>query len=69
MFEEGISTAKIYLEPGREGVEDQIDRIISGVRSSFTYAGSATIEQFAERAVVGIQSAAGFAEGMPRATR
>lgn len=69
MFEEGISTAKIYLEPGREGVEDQVDRIISGVRSSFTYAGSATIEQFAERAVVGVQSAAGFAEGMPRETR
>nr|WP_120491943.1 GuaB1 family IMP dehydrogenase-related protein [Corynebacterium lactis] len=69
MFEEGISTSKIYLEPGREGVEDQIDRIISGVRSSFTYAGAASIEEFAERAVVGVQSAAGIAEGMPRATR
>lgn len=69
MFEEGISTSKIYLEPGREGVEDQVDRIISGVRSSCTYAGAASIEEFSQRAVVGVQSAAGFAEGMPRATR
>lgn len=69
MFEEGVSTSKIYLEPGREGVEDQVDRIISGVRSSCTYAGAASIEEFSQRAVVGVQSAAGFAEGMPRATR
>lgn len=69
MFEEGISSAKIYLEPGREGVEDQIDRIVSGVRSSFTYAGAATISQFAQRATVGIQSSAGFEEGMPREVR
>lgn len=69
MFEEGISSARIYLPEGRGGVEDQIDSIISGVRSSFTYAGLASIEEFAERAVVGIQSAAGYAEGQARATR
>lgn len=69
MFEEGISSARIYLPEGCGGVEDQIDSIISGVRSSFTYAGAASIEEFAERAVVGIQSAAGYAEGQARATR
>lgn len=69
MFEEGISSAKIYLEPGRGGVEDLVDRIVSGVRSAFTYAGASTIEEFSERAIVGVQSAAGFAEGMPRAVR
>lgn len=69
MFEEGISSAKIYLEPGRGGVEDLVDNIVSGVRSSFTYAGAASIAEFEERAVVGIQSAAGFAEGKPRPTR
>lgn len=69
MFEEGISSARIYLEPGRGGVEDLVDQIVSGVRSSFTYAGAASIPQFQERAVVGIQSAAGFAEGQPRPTR
>ena len=35
------------------------------MRSAFTYAGAASVEQFAERAVVGIQSAAGYAEGRP----
>jgi IMP dehydrogenase len=33
------------------------------LRSSFTYAGAATIGEFAERALVGIQSAAGYEEG------
>ncbi|QNQ89970.1 GuaB1 family IMP dehydrogenase-related protein [Corynebacterium poyangense] len=69
MFEEGISSARIYLEPERGGVEDLIDSIVSGVRSSFTYAGASNIEEFRVRAIVGIQSAAGFAEGMPRSTR
>jgi IMP dehydrogenase len=35
------------------------------VRSAFTYAGAASVEQFADRALVGIQSAAGYAEGRP----
>ncbi|MDO4898447.1 MAG: GuaB1 family IMP dehydrogenase-related protein [Rothia sp. (in: high G+C Gram-positive bacteria)] len=69
MFEEGISSARIYLPEGAGGVEDQIDSIISGVRSSFTYAGASTIEEFFDRATVGIQSAAGYAEGQARATR
>lgn len=65
LFEEGISTSRMYLDPERPGVEDLIDQIISGVRSSFTYAGAATIGQFRERAVVGLQSASGYAEGRP----
>ena len=69
MFEEGISSARIYLPEGAGGVEDQIDSIVSGVRSSLTYAGAACLEEFAQRAVVGIQSAAGYAEGQARATR
>lgn len=67
IFEEGISSARRYLEPGREGVEDLLDSIVSGVRSSMTYAGAATLGEFRDRAVVGVQSAAGFAEGQPRA--
>jgi IMP dehydrogenase len=35
------------------------------VRSACTYAGAETLEEFHEKAVVGIQSAAGFAEGRP----
>ncbi len=65
LFEEGISSSRMYLDPQRPGVEDLIDDIISGVRSSCTYAGARNLEEFSERAVIGIQSAAGYAEGRP----
>jgi len=42
-----------------------LDEIIAGVRSSFTYAGATSINDFADRAGVGIQSASGYAEGRP----
>jgi len=65
LFEEGISTARMYLDPERPGVEDLLDRVVAGLRSSCTYAGARTLEDFHERAVVGVQSAAGYAEGKP----
>jgi IMP dehydrogenase len=65
IFEEGISSSRMYLDPQRPGVEDLIDTIVAGVRSSFTYAGARSIEEFHERVVVGVQSAAGFSEGKP----
>jgi len=42
-----------------------IDEIIAGLRSSCTYAGAKNLAEFAERAVVGVQSASGYAEGRP----
>jgi len=68
LFEEGISTSRMYLDHHRPGVEDIIDQIVAGVRSSCTYAGAATIDQFHERAVVGVQSHAGYEEGRPLGT-
>jgi IMP dehydrogenase len=65
LFEEGISTARMELDPDRGGVEDLIDHITSGVRSTCTYVGASTLAELHERAVVGVQSAAGFAEGHP----
>lgn len=65
LFEEGISTSRMYLDPARPGVEDLIDDIISGLRSSCTYAGAKNLTEFAANAVVGIQSASGYAEGRP----
>ncbi|WP_344277460.1 GuaB1 family IMP dehydrogenase-related protein [Streptomyces hebeiensis] len=65
LFEEGISTSRMFLDPERPGVEDLIDSIIAGLRSACTYAGANTLEEFAEKAVVGVQSAAGYAEGKP----
>ncbi|MGA5170899.1 MULTISPECIES: GuaB1 family IMP dehydrogenase-related protein [Streptomyces] len=65
IFEEGISHSRMFLDPARPGVEDLIDSIIAGVRSSCTYAGAGSLEEFAEKAIVGVQSAAGYAEGKP----
>ncbi|MFF2622275.1 GMP reductase [Oerskovia jenensis] len=65
LYEEGISSSRMYLDPARPGVEDLIDEITSGLRSSCTYAGADSLTAFAERAVVGIQSAAGYEEGRP----
>lgn len=68
LYEEGISTSRMYLDPARPGVEDLLDQICSGVRSACTYAGATTLAELHERAVVGIQSAAGYAEGRPLST-
>ncbi|MBA8816605.1 IMP dehydrogenase [Microbacterium halimionae] len=63
LFAEGISSSKIYLDPLRPGLEDLLDMITSGVRSSFSYAGAGSIAEFHARARVGLQSAAGYEEG------
>ncbi|WP_019853139.1 GuaB1 family IMP dehydrogenase-related protein [Actinopolyspora mortivallis] len=68
LFEEGISSSRMRLDPAAPGVEDLLDSISSGLRSSCTYAGARNLAEFHERAVVGIQSAAGFAEGRPLPT-
>ncbi len=68
LFEEGISTARMYLDPQRPGVEDLIDVITAGLRSACTYAGAGNLAELHERAVVGVQSAAGYSEGMPHQT-
>ncbi len=65
LFEEGISTSRMGLDPDRGGVEDLIDHIASGVRSTCTYVGASNLAELHERAVVGVQSTAGFAEGHP----
>jgi IMP dehydrogenase len=65
LFEEGISTSRMKLDPVRPSVEDLLDAITSGVRSACTYAGANSLEDFHDKAVLGIQSAAGFAEGRP----
>jgi IMP dehydrogenase len=63
MFEEGVSASRMFLDPRRPGVEDLLDAITSGVRSSCTYAGARSLREFAERAVAGVQSRAGYEEG------
>jgi len=65
LFEEGISSARMYLDPLRPGVEDLLDMIVAGVRSACAYTGARDLASFADHAVIGLQSASGYTEGMP----
>lgn len=65
LFEEGISSGRQYLDPDRPGVEDLIDQIVAGVRSTCTYAGAVDLERLHALAQVGVQTRAGYAEGLP----
>jgi IMP dehydrogenase len=68
LYEEGISSSRMYLDPERPGVEDLIDHVCAGVRSACTYAGAGSLEELHERGVIGVQSSAGFHEGRPLPT-
>jgi IMP dehydrogenase len=68
LFEEGISTSRMGVDPSRGGVEDLLDHITSWVRSTCTYVGANTIGELHDKVVLGVQSAAGFAEGHPLPT-
>ena len=58
----------MYIDPERPGVEDIIDDIVAGVRSACTYAGARDLAELHERAVIGVQSQAGYLEGLPVGT-
>ena len=68
LFEEGISSSRMAVDPDRGGVEDLLDHITSGVRSTCTYVGARNLTELHEKVVLGVQSAAGFAEGHPLPT-
>lgn len=62
-FEEGVSHSRMYLKEGSSSVENIIDSITAGLRSTCTYTGSKNLEELYENAVVGIQTSSGFKEG------
>jgi len=64
-FREGISTSRIYIQPGRESVGAILVEIITGLQSALTYVGATDLETFQREAVVGVQTAAGYGEGTP----
>ena len=68
LFDEGISSSRMYIDPTRPGVEDILDQIVAGVRSACTYTGARTLAELHELALVGVQSAAGYDEGRPLPT-
>jgi IMP dehydrogenase len=64
-FREGISTSRIYIREGQESASGILVDMITGVQSAFTYAGARTVVEMHERAVIGVQTAAGYGEGTP----
>ncbi len=64
-FEEGISHSRMYLKPGEESVEDIIDKIAAGVRSTCAYTGVDNLSDYYDKVVVGVQTSAGYKEGKP----
>ena len=66
LFKEGISSSRIYITEGRDSGGRIVTEFMAGVQSAFTYVGAGTCEEFHDKACVGVQSPAGFVEGMPR---
>src|SRR5262249_58793540 len=62
LFDEGISSSRMYLDPQRPGVEDLIDAIVAGLRSACAYSGAASVAELHDLAVVGTQSAARYTD-------
>ncbi len=65
-FEEGISRSRLYLKDGERSVEDIFDKITAGLRSACTYSGSRDLDEFSEKAIIGVQTSEGYQEGKPR---
>ena len=64
-FREGISTSRIYIQPGRESVGAILVDLITGLQSAMTYVGAPDLAAFHDRAIVGVQTSSGFGEGTP----
>jgi len=64
-FREGISTSRIYIQPGRESVGAILIEMITGLQSALTYVGATDLASFRGRAIVGVQTPSGYGEGTP----
>jgi len=65
MFREWISTSKIYIKKWKESVWDIVDDFIAWLRSAMTYVWANDLKEFHEKAVIGVQTNAGFTEWEP----
>ncbi len=65
MFREWISSSKIYIRPWMESVWDVVDEFMTGLRSAMTYVGADNLQEFTDKAIVWVQTIAGFTEGTP----
>lgn len=64
-FQEGISTSMIYLKPWMETVGEVIDMFTTGLQSSMSYVGARNLQEYTDKAIIGIQTSSGYTEGTP----
>lgn len=62
MFREWISSSKIYIKKWKESVWDIVDEFMAGLRSAMTYVWANNLKEFHEKAIIGVQTNAGFSE-------
>ncbi len=65
MFREWISTSKIYIKPGMESVWDMVDDFMAWLRSAMTYVWANNLKEFHNKAIIWVQTNAGFTEWKP----
>ncbi len=65
LFQEWISTSKIYLKDGRKSVWDIVDKFSNGLRSSLTYVWAKNLDDFYDKIVIWVQTPSGFQEWTP----
>lgn len=65
MFREGISNSKIYIKKWRESAWDIVDDFMAGLRSAMTYVWANNLKEFNEKAIIWVQTNAGFSEWEP----
>jgi IMP dehydrogenase len=64
-FVEWISDSKIFLRKWYKSVWQVVDKFCSWLKSSMTYVWAKNLEEFYKKAIVWVQSSAGFFEGTP----
>lgn len=64
-FQEGISTSMIYIKPWMETVGEVIDMFTTGLQSSMSYVWARDLQEYTDKAIIGIQTPSGYTEGTP----
>ena len=65
LFQEGISTSKIYLKEGYKSVGDIVDKFCSWLRSSMTYVWASNLNDFHKNVIIWVQTPSWYKEWTP----
>jgi len=65
LFQEGISTSRVYMKAWRESVWNLLNEFTTWLRSTIAYTWANNLPDFQEKAIVGLQTNAWFQEWKP----